>query len=127
MLKATYVNKFASSSYNTTLYKNVKSLKVPLQQVRKLYGEIGVDIFEGRKPTILSNEEIAESKKIINRIKAWWSGMSKFDYEEGDRLSDVILKYASNKKSGSVKDIEIMFGQVGVKELEVMRKMGLII
>ncbi len=110
--------------YYMTLYEEVKALKVPVEQVRKLYGDVGVDIFEDRTPTILSKEDIKESKKLLNRIKAWWSGMNKFDYEPKDRLRDIILKYAHNKGAGTTKDIEKLFGQEGVRELKIMNTMG---
>ena len=112
--------------YNISLYEEVHSLRVPKEQVKKLYGEIGVDIFEGKTPTILSEEDIKESKKLINRVKAWWSGMNKFDYEQKDRLRDVILRYVYNKGAGKTKDIEKLFGQEGLSELKIMNKMGYI-
>ena len=112
------------AGYNMTLFEEVKALKVPVEQVRKLYGDVGVDIFEDRTPTILSKEDIKESKKLLNRIKAWWSGMNKFDYEPKDRLRDLILKYAHNKGAGTTKDIEKLFGQEGVRELKIMNTMG---
>ena len=110
-----------------TLFEEVSALKgMRTEQVRKLYGDVGVDIYVGKTPTILSPDEIKESKKLINRIKAWWSGMGKFDYENGDRLRDVILKYAHNKQAGKTKDIEIMFGSEGLRELTIMERMGYI-
>ena len=124
MVKIQPVKKVAG--YNLSLYDEVRSLRVPAEQVRKLYGSVGVDIFEGRKPTILSEDDIKASKKWINRIKAWWSGMDKYDYEPGDRLRDVILKYAYNKKAGKTDEIRELFGESGVSELNVMARMGYI-
>ena len=125
MTKITPVNKIRG--YNMTLSEEVRSLgKMSVENVRKLYGDIGVDIYEGRKPTILSEQDIKESKRLINRIKHWWSGFGKFDYEPQDRLRDIILKYGCNKKAGLVKDIEKIFGSEGVSELEHLRKMGYI-
>ena len=124
MTKIQPVKKLAG--YNMTLYEEVKSLRCPVEHVRKLYGDIGVDIFEGRTPTILSEQEVKDSKKLINRIRKWWSGVGLYDYEQKDRLRDVILKYGCNKKCGLVKDIEKLFGSNGVAELDVMSKMGYI-
>ena len=124
MVKIQPVRKIAG--YNLSLYDEVRSLRVPVEQVRKLYGSVGVDIFEGRKPTILSEDDIKASKKLINRIKTWWSGMSKYDYETNDRLRDVILKYALNKQSGKVDEIQELFGESGVSELKFMARMGYI-
>ena len=124
MTKIQPVKKLAG--YNMTLYEEVKSLRCPVEHVRKLYGDIGVDIYEGRTPTILSEQEIKDSKKLINRIKKWWSGMGLYEYEPKDRLRDVILKYGCNKQTGKVEDIKKLFGDAGVSELEIMRKMGFI-
>ena len=124
MVRIQPVKKMAG--YNLSLYDEVRSLRVPVEQVKKLYGSLGVDIFEGRKPTILSEEDIKLSKKIINRIKAWWLGMGKYDYEIGDRLSDVILKYALNKHAGKVDEIRELFGESGVSELNVLSSLGYI-
>ena len=115
------------SGYNMTLAEEIHSLRgMKTESVRKLYGDIGVDIFEGRKPSILSDNDKKESKKLINRIKAWWSGMNKFDFEQKDSLRDVILKYAYNKGSGKTEDIKKLFGQEGLSELKIMNKMGYI-
>ena len=123
----TKIHPIKLQGYNMSLYEEVHSLgKTTKEHVKKLYGDIGVDIFEGRKPTILSEDDIKESKKILNRIKAFWSGMGKYDYENGDRLRDVILKYAHNKNVGKVKDIENLFGESGVSELKFMAQMGYI-
>ena len=124
MTKIQPVKKLAG--YNMTLYEEVKSLRCPVEHVRKLYGDIGVDIYEGRTPTILSEQEIKDSKKLINRIKHWWSGMGLYEYEPKDRLRDVILKYGCNKQTGKVEDIKKIFGDDGVSELEIMRKMGFV-
>jgi hypothetical protein len=125
MTKIQPVRKIAG--YNMSLAEQVNLYRNhPRETVKMRFGEVGTDIYDGKKPTILSQEEIKESKKLINRIKNWWNGMGKFDYEEGDRLSDVILKYALNKQSGTVKDIEKLFGKEGVSELKVMSRMGYI-
>lgn len=114
--------------YNMTLIDEVRTMRnVPVEDVRKLYGDIGVDIFEGRTPTILSEQDIKESKKLINRIKRWWSGRGKYEFEQKDRLRDVILKYGCNKEAGKVEEIKKLFGDAGVSELEAMRMMGYII
>ncbi len=110
-----------------SFYDRVKSVEREPSFIREQFGKIGLDIYEGRTPTILSADDIRESKKLINRIKKWWSGTGKFDYEQNDCLFNIILKYALNKKSGTVKEIEEMFGKEGVSELKSMRYMGLII
>ena len=113
--------------YNMTLAEEVHSLRrMNKESVRKLYGDIGVDIFVGRKPSILSQEDKKESKKLIYRIKAWWKGLGKLEYEENDRLRDVILKYTYNNKTGKTEEIRKLFGDKGVSELDIMYLMGYI-
>ena len=100
------------------------SKRLPVQDIKRIYGTIGVDIFEGRKPTILSDVSIKKPKTIIERIKEWWNG-GNIDYEESDRLSDVLMKYAYIKKSGTVEEIRTMFGEEGVSELKFLKRIGM--
>ena len=109
-----------------SFYNRVKSVEREPSFIREQFGKVGLDISEGRTPTILSNADIKESNKLVNRIKKWWSGFGKLDYEQNDRLRDIILKYAYNKKTGTIKEIEEMFGKEGVRELKSMHLMGLI-
>ena len=116
------------SGSNMTLYEEIRALRcTSAENVRELYGELGVDIYNGKIPTILSDTDKKRTKSLIYRIIKWWSGIGILDYEQSDRLRDVILKYGYNKKGGLVKDINRIFGSRGVAELETMSRMGYII
>ena len=95
------------------------------ERVKMLYGDIGVDIFEGKdKITILSDKDNKKSKTLINRIIKWWSGNEKLDYEENDSIKDLVHKYAYNQKRGTFSDIEEKFGQEGRKAADIFRIIG---
>ena len=121
------VNSLQNYEYYMTLYNRVKSMEQNPSLIRERYGSIGVDIFEGRTPTILTKEEMSDSKKLINRIKSWWNGTGKLDYEKKDRLSDTIMKYAYNKQKGTIKEVERLFGKEGAAELKRLSDIGMII
>ena len=93
--------------------------------VKDLYGNFGLDIFEGKKnPTILSDKEFKKSISIISKIRTWFTGNSLYDYEENDTLSDILFKYIGNKKYGLVKNIESKFGKKGLEQLNRFGRMG---
>ena len=95
------------------------------EKVRELYGSIGVDIFEGKdKITILSDKDFKKSQTLINRIKKWWSGKGKLDYEEKDSMKDLVHKYAYNEKQGTYAQIEEKFGKEGVRIANIFKVMG---
>lgn len=104
----------------------IKKIKNPTKEIVKdLYGSFGLDIFEKKEPiTIMSEKEIKKSKSIISKIKTWFTGNSIVDFEEDDTLRDVVFKYAANKKSGLVSDVEKMFGKKGLESFESLRSVG---
>ena len=111
-----------------TLRKEIKSIRNPNNTVVKnLYGTFGLDIYEGKKDlTILSPEEVKKSKTLWSKIKTWFTGNRLLDYEDNDKLRDVVFKYAGNKNAGLVGDIRAKFGQRGVEELERLYLSGLV-
>ncbi len=95
-----------------TLIKQNPSLT--REKVKTLYGDIGVDIFEGKeKITILSKEDYKKSQSFISKAIRWWSGKGKLDYEEKDSVKDLVHKYAYNQTSGTFDEIEEKFGKEG--------------
>lgn len=93
--------------------------------IRKLYGEIGVDIFEGKdRITILSAKEYKKEQSLKNKVADWWCGSGKLDYEEKDSINDLVLKYGYNKIFGTYEEIERKFGQEGLKAADIFKLMG---
>lgn len=107
-----------------SLTQEIKTLKKPTKEtIKKLYGDFGVDIYEGKKqPTILTEKE--RKRNIFDKIKTWFTGVAPDDYEEGDSLFDVVFKYVGNKKVGLEKDIEEKFGKEGIKKLRSLQRLG---
>ena len=112
------VQRVQTFSSQLSLRGEIAKLKNPTREmVQDIYGTFGLDIFEGKEHlTILSDKELKKSKNLISRIKTWFTGISLYDYEEGDSLRKVILKYAGNKESGLVKDVVKMLKQSLVKK-----------
>ncbi len=119
----TYKPTFSSQ---LSLRGEIAKLKNPTREmVQDIYGTFGLDIFEGKEHlTILSDKELKKSKNLISKIKTWFTGISLYDYEEGDSLRKVVLKYAGNKESGLVKDVETKFGKKGLAELDKLYLQG---
>lgn len=120
IVKPSFPIRFSEKS----LYKEIHSLKNPTENsIKKLYGDFGLDMFNGKvKPTILSEEE--KNPDIIEKILYWLNGNSPMDYEEGDSLLAVLLKYLGNKKVCLKNDIEEKFGKRGLNKLGLLRQIG---
>ena len=94
-------------------------------EVKKMYGDIGVDIFEGKdKISILPEEDIQKSKTLVSKFRKWWSGNCKFEYEEKDTLKDLVLKYGCNNTRVTSQEIEEKFGQEGRRIANLYEIMG---
>lgn len=115
---------FAAKSYEKTLYQEIQQNKnLPIISIKRMYGDFGVDIFEGKKqPTILSEKE--KNPNFIKKIVRWFTGNAPLEYEEGDTMFDVVFKYIGNKKAGLEKDIEEKFGEEGIKKLRSLQRLG---
>ena len=95
------------------------------EKIKELYGNIGVDIFEGKdKITILSDKDYKKSQKLVNKIIKWWSGKGKVDYEEEDSMKDLVMKYAYNEKQGTYAQLEEKFGKEGTRIADIFKVMG---
>ena len=95
------------------------------ESVKTLYGDIGVDIFEGKKNiTILSDKDYKKSQSFISKAIKWWSGNGKLDYEEKDSIKDLVHKYAYNQEFGTFNEIEQKFGKEGRKVLDIFKVIG---
>lgn len=95
------------------------------EKVKTLYGDIGVDIFEGKeKISILSDKDYKKSQSFVSKAIKWWSGKGKLDYEETDSIKDLVHKYAYNQKCGTFEEIEEKFGKEGRRVADIFKVMG---
>lgn len=117
--------KIHANNYQMSLRDEINLLtKKDVQIVRKLYGEIGVDIFEKKDISILSKEDKKPYKRFINSIKSLLGMHAKIDYNEDDSLYTLLLKYIVNKKQGTNAEIEQKFGEKGMQMAESFRYLG---
>ena len=110
----------------TPLKQIIKQMQNPTREnIKKMYRDIGVDIFEGKdKITILSEQDYKKSKSITAKIKSWFSWGGKYDYEEKDTVKDLVHKYGCNNIRGTYDEIEEKFGQEGRRVAEIFRIIG---
>ena len=103
-----------------------------VELVRKLYGQIGVDIFESKGKSIsLKKDKGVEPKSRIQKLANFFGiGKNKtpeYKYDEDDTLSEVMQKYMCNETSGSYEDIKRLFGERGIEQMETFKAMGYVI
>ena len=95
------------------------------ENIKLLYGDFGVDLFEGkRKPPLVKQKKESKNPivKIIDKIKDYFS--SKAEFEPDDTMYWVVNKYIFNEKKGFVKDIETKFGKKGMEVFGRLERMG---
>ena len=110
----------------TSLKQVIKQMPNPTREsVKKMYGDIGVDIFEGKKKvTILPEKDLKAPAKLINKINNWLIGNGKVDYEEKDSVKDLVLKYGYNNIRCTYAELEEKFGQEGIRIANIFKVMG---
>ena len=108
------------------LYEQVKALKnFSNAQVRQTYGQIGVDIFQGKnKISIITDKSYKKDDKFINSVKSFLGvDKRKYDYNKKDSLYDVMFKYLVNKEQVNSSEIKNMFGEKGLEVMNVFKAM----
>ena len=117
---------YSSSRLFQPLAVEIQQIKHPTtEKVRKLYGQLGVDIFQKKEQiSILDKKEQTPFRKFINRIKSNLGFRYPMDYSKKDSMSDVILKYMCNKKFGTTKELAEMFGEKGLEQLRRYQSVG---
>lgn len=106
----------------------IKKLNPNHEVVKTMYGQLGYDLFEGKSVSLLENPQQKPTKLnffnavIMSRIKP---DKFKFEYNDGDPLWCVVLKYIANRNKGVGKeDLVKAFGQRGLQETETIKKFG---
>ena len=109
----------------TPIVQAVKKMKT-VDEVRKEYGSLGVDIFENKpKISILQPEDNTPIKRVINSIKGFLGiGRTKADYEPEDNIKKVMMKYFYNERIATQKEISEKFGKKGMDCVLEMEYMG---
>jgi hypothetical protein len=102
-----------------------QNLSLTREKVKTLYGDVGVDIFDGKdKITILSDKDYKKSQSFMSKAIKWWIGKGKLDYEEKDSVKDLVHKYAYNQTSGTFNEIEEKFGKEGRRVADIFKVIG---
>ena len=111
---------------NTSLKNEIRSMQTSsLQEVRKLYGQLGVDIYQGKRNiTILEPEKKRGLKYFINKVRYFLGTRYQKDYEPNDSLHVVVMKHIFNKGKVLDTDVKQKFGEKGLKKLESFIKLG---
>lgn len=113
----------------TTLAYEIAKLRTPsLTTVKKLYGTLGVDIYQNKNNiSILKTPKATPNIfcRFFRGIKNFFFPM--FEYEKKDTMFDVLLKHFHNEKILSEEDIQTRFGEKGIEEFEKMKAMNFII
>ena len=110
----------------TPLRQLVKQMPNPTREkVKMLYGDIGVDIFEGKdKITILEDKDIKKTKGFMNNFINWFKNNKKLDYEESDSIKDLVLKDGYNNNNRTYEEIEAKFGKEGRRVVDIFALTG---
>ena len=109
-----------------SLKKEIKCLGqlIAPEKVRELYGQVGLDIFEGRKVKLTDEQEVAPKslkEKFINFFK---KKQPQVRYEEHDSLFTLMHKYIYIHKSGNYSDFDKMFGKRGLEIAKTFEAIG---
>ena len=90
------------------------------------YGQTGVDIFDGKKNICLVNDKnYLKDDKFMNKIKVIFGIVKpKYNYESGDSLKKIMMKYLMNNETINDGQIQTFFGKKGFEVLKVFKVMG---
>ena len=89
-----------------------KKKGVSREIIKQDYGQTGADIFDGKK-------NICLVIKVIFGIDK-----PKYNYESGDSLKKIMMKYLLNNETINDSQIQNNFGKKGFEVLEVFKVMG---
>ena len=118
---------------NGEIYASLESLielhkkkGVSREIIKQDYGQIGADIFDGKKNICLVNDKnYLKDDKFMNKIKVIFGiDKPKYNYESGDSLKKIMMKYLLNNETINDSQIQNNFGKNGFEVLEVFKVMG---
>ncbi len=94
--------------------------------IKRDYGQTGVDIFDGKKNICLVNDKnYLKDDKFMNKMKVILGiDKPKYNYERGDSLKKIMMKYLLNNETINDSQIRNFFGKKGFKVLELFKVMG---
>ena len=94
--------------------------------IKRDYGQTGIDIFNGKKSVCLVNDKnYLKDDSFMNKIKIFLGiDKPKYNYESGDSLQEIMMKYLLNNETINASQIQNIFGKKGFEVLEVFKVMG---
>ena len=103
-----------------------KGKGVSREIIKRDYGQTGADIFDGKTDICLVNDKnYLKDDKFINTIKVFLGiDKPKYNYESGDSLKKIMMKYLLNNETINDSQIQNFFGKKGFEVLEVFKVMG---
>ena len=105
------------------MYEISRIKKPTKEKVKQLYGQLGVDIFEGKKDITLRDNPLPKIFQKLNSIRLFIFGGIE-DYQYDDNLNDVIMKYISIKNKFKDTEIYEKFGEKGLEKIQQFRSLG---
>lgn len=111
------------------LVKEIFSLKKPtIEKIREQYGQIGVDIFQGKENITVFDKKYKPKTfigRIYQSIKDFFSYRMP-DFQSDDTLKIALIRFLSGKDIYKPKEIYEKFGEKGLREFRGLQVLGYI-
>ena len=103
-----------------------KNRGVSREIIKLNYGQIGADIFDGKSNICLVNDKnYLKDDKFMNAVKVFFGvDKRKYNYESGDSLKKIMMKYLLNNETINDSQIQSVFGKKGFEVIEVFKILG---
>ena len=128
-----YIMKLSKVGIRDGIYAPLESLielnkkkGVSREIIKRDYGQTGADIFDGKTNICLVNDpNYLKDDKFMNTLKVFLGiDKRKYNYESGDSLKKIMMKYLLNNETINDSQIQNRFGKKGFEVLEVFKVMG---
>lgn len=125
--------KLSNAGIKSGIYEPLESIielhkkkGVSREVIKCEYGQTGADIFDGKKNVCLVNDKnYIKDDKFMNTIKVLLGiDKPKYNYESGDSLKKIMMKYLLNNETINDSQVQNFFGKKGFEVLEVFKVMG---